>query len=323
MAVQGTQGTSNQFVDTVGGYTETHGKQANYSCEILCFDKLEQISNDVPPPIYKSFLGVTPQLLINKGHLPASTFQQFQYYKIDAVTIMVYDMKPITDYHHTGLSNVVLAPWTLTPNVTTGATSSVMPNYLPGAVWKNFGNLLGQGSGQPQPEEGHSSSGDRQLLTLHIKKPLYQMATFNAAGTNTGAKMASDPLPTFSDEGIDKTLWNCALSTTTRYYNRSAQGDDSSLYIMYKIHVSFYGTRFGANSGTRDDEYIFVPNWKVSTTVLTSKQRRAEEEKKRKHESEEQSLVSDRLVPVSSQTGGENGTKRKRFTSFDRASGVQ
>ncbi|PFX18615.1 hypothetical protein AWC38_SpisGene17016 [Stylophora pistillata] len=99
---------------------------------------------------------------------------------------------------------------------------------------------------------GDAASTDNQvgiggMLVCHQPHPQYQIATMSDASNADGTQMNSQPLPTYSKEGLDETQWECFVSRT-RALRRSGAAGNLIYYFVWKVNITFSGCRLASNN---------------------------------------------------------------------------
>lgn len=106
------------------------------------------------------------------------------------------------------------------------------------------------------------------MLSLQVENPAYQINVFGYNIDNSGNKVASDPLPTYSSCGLDGTPWTYAIMQFERYAGTTSVPSLQYIFYVLKINITLYGIG-GIRTAAVDllpettctsDNYVIVPD---------------------------------------------------------------
>ena len=253
MSAQNTSGgtaAKQQFIDTVGGFTGIGGGGSDHQT-ISNFYPL-QVTLNQPTVAITQFLSASlASLLVNTGYTPVNLFQS---YRVKEFTLWIMDIAYGGEWNNEPQTwNVYLAPWRNANYQSTTALVAVKPEYIPGCVWKNMtapstGSKIGYHA---------SSSADRQMLSITIHDPPFEMETYSkSSSVVTGTQMNNTIMPTYSSQGLDDTNWHAAIARFTRQVGFTDLPSQVFLEYMTKTVYEFTGLRCMFTSAFDD----YLPN---------------------------------------------------------------
>lgn len=233
------------FVDTVGAWTSTgtHNPQTTITVFFKDTNSVTGSKTDFNVWNNTGLAALTTEL----GYTPAKFFQFYkvvslEYWLTDIDYGTMYDSEPQT-------WNVYMAPWLNSPYQASSTFLSITPNYLPGCVWKNF---PAQSTGNENTGQ-QSSSSNSQMLYLQIHNPVFEMGVFQlGSGGFQGRQMNSTLLPTYTNEGVDKTEWGWILVRVRRQSGNTRVPDPIYLEGQFRVTYAFKGLRCTKTSALYD-----------------------------------------------------------------------
>lgn len=229
------QGNSSQFVDTVGAFTETHGG-STFSLSYFehgahLVNNHRDVGNDSH---YISGTDVA-------NALGTDLFQLYQHYKINSFEFWITGTNAAADQNQKEQLQCSLVEWNLPLAVSSGAFASLNAEILPGCKWKSI-SLPQYLNSESAAGGTYTGPGDQNVLSGMCRNPIYQINVFGVNTPNSGNKVASDPLPTYSSRGIDVTPWGSIIFQWRRILGELIDYDWYYSYT-YKVNITFSGLR--------------------------------------------------------------------------------
>ena len=149
------------------------------------------------------------------------------------------------------------APWNRPFFCATSTSCKINPNMLPGCVFKvfntgGFGTKIDVSGGEPVTEGGTNAIGAGGALFVEQNDPKYYLSVIDNAFGETSALPMSQKLPTYTQNGIDKTKWATVL---TRHRVFSGTAKPIEWHYMTKIEFEFSGVRLSPAISLTDPEH--------------------------------------------------------------------
>lgn len=239
MAVQQTSGGTakeKQFVDTIGGFTGVGGENHTVISTFLPLT----VKIETQPLNGNTFIRTKlNDLIITAGYAPVKCFQ---FYRITEIEIWLHDIDFGANWEmESQIWNVFMAPWKINPYIQSGVFANINARYIPGCVWKNFVAPTVNGA---QDKGTPHSSGNNQLINIKISDPVFELETYNSDATlSQGKQMNHTFLPTFSNLGINETVWQAALVSYYRVSGDHPPPNPMFMIYMTKVTFEFKGLR--------------------------------------------------------------------------------